>query len=71
MLAVPAGCLIAGVLMEWLGRLNTIKLAAFPCVVGWILMATGNSFIMILIGRILTGLSCGKKSTLHLLFFCF
>lgn len=54
--------------MEWLGRLNTIKLAAFPCVVGWILMATGNSFTMILIGRILTGLSCGNNYSIFDIF---
>lgn len=53
---VPVGCMIAGILMEWLGRLNTIKLAAIPCCVGWILMATATNVYMLLAGRILTGL---------------
>lgn len=55
-LAVPVGCLFAGVLMEWIGRLNTIKIAALPCVLGWIMIATGTNFYLLLIGRILTGL---------------
>lgn len=55
-LAVPPGCLIAGVLMEWIGRLNTIKCAAIPCVIGWTLIATATNMPLLLIGRILTGL---------------
>lgn len=41
--------------MEWLGRLNTVKLAAIPCVIGWALIASADNFIQLLIGRILTG----------------
>lgn len=55
-LFVPVGCLIAAILMEWIGRLNTIKLAALPCVLGWALIANSSSFAQILLGRILTGL---------------
>lgn len=55
-LAVPVGCLFAGFLMEYIGRLNTIKIAALPCVVGWILIATAPNFYCLLGGRILTGL---------------
>lgn len=42
--------------MEQIGRLNTIKLAAIPCVIGWILIAIASDVYTILIGRILTGL---------------
>lgn len=55
-LAVPPGCLFAGVLMEWIGRLNTIKCAAIPCVIGWTFIATATNMYTLLIGRILTGL---------------
>lgn len=55
-LSVPVGCLFSAILMEWIGRLNTIKLAAIPCVTGWILIATAPNMAMLLIGRILTGL---------------
>lgn len=54
-LSVPVGCLISAVLMEWLGRLNTVKLAAIPCVLGWALIANASNFVELLIGRILTG----------------
>lgn len=42
--------------MEWIGRLNAIKLAAIPCCVGWILIATASNIYMLLAGRVLTGL---------------
>lgn len=54
-LSVPVGCLISAILMEWIGRLNTIKLAAIPCVCGWALIANSSNFVEILVGRILTG----------------
>lgn len=55
-LAVPVGCLFAGVLMEWIGRLNTIKLAAIPCIIGWVMIAMADNIYLLLGGRILTGL---------------
>lgn len=55
-LAVPVGCMTAGVLMEYIGRLNTIKLSAIPCCIGWVLMATSTNVYTLLAGRILTGL---------------
>lgn len=84
-LSVPVGCLISAVLMEWLGRLNTVKLAAIPCVIGWVLIACAKNFTVLLIGRILTGwaqwnwwkiffwarinFEQATKNTLHLLLF--
>lgn len=55
-LSVPPGCFIAGYLMDLIGRLNTIKSAAIPCCIGWIVMATATNFYAMLAGRILTGL---------------
>uniref|UniRef100_A0A182IKM6 Major facilitator superfamily (MFS) profile domain-containing protein n=1 Tax=Anopheles atroparvus TaxID=41427 RepID=A0A182IKM6_ANOAO len=55
---VPIGSLVAGVMMEFLGRLNTIKLAAIPCVAGWVSIALANSFTWIMVGRVLTGFAC-------------
>lgn len=55
-LSVPVGCMFSGFLMEYIGRLNTIKSAAIPCIIGWILMATASNIYMLLAGRILTGL---------------
>lgn len=59
-IAVPVGCLFAGGLMEWIGRLNTIKIAAIPCCLGWIAIALAQDFYVLLLGRIITGLGCGK-----------
>uniref|UniRef100_A0A6E8W0L2 MFS domain-containing protein n=1 Tax=Anopheles coluzzii TaxID=1518534 RepID=A0A6E8W0L2_ANOCL len=55
---VPIGSLVAGVMMEFLGRLNTIKLAAVPCVAGWVAIALANNFTWIMVGRVLTGFAC-------------
>lgn len=55
-LSVPVGCLFSAVIMEYLGRLTAIKLAAIPCVIGWIVIATATNFYALLGGRILTGL---------------
>jgi predicted MFS family arabinose efflux permease len=51
--------MLAGFTMEYVGRLNTIKIAAVPCLIGWFLIAIGSSFGTILCGRLLTGVSAG------------
>ncbi|KAK9753920.1 Sugar transporter [Popillia japonica] len=43
--------------MDWIGRLNTLKLTAIPVTIGWILIATATNYPMILVGRILTGVA--------------
>ncbi|XP_069703051.1 facilitated trehalose transporter Tret1-2 homolog [Periplaneta americana] len=58
-LVVPIGALMAGFVMEYVGRLNTIKIAAVPCLLGWFFIATGQNFATILCGRLLTGVSAG------------
>lgn len=59
-LIVPPGAMMGGFLMDSIGRLNTIKLAAIPGVIGWCLIASANNFYMLLAGRLLTGLASGK-----------
>lgn len=58
---VPIGALVAGITMEYFGRLNTIKLAAIPCAIGWIMLATGQNFSVLLIARLLIGASSGNN----------
>ncbi|XP_076634429.1 facilitated trehalose transporter Tret1 isoform X1 [Colletes latitarsis] len=53
----PVGALMGGFLMEILGRLRTLQLGAIPCVAGWILIALSTNIPMLLVGRLLTGLS--------------
>lgn len=57
-LVVPIGGIFTGFIMEHIGRLNTLMLAGVPFVCGWILIACSSNIYMILVGRILHGLSC-------------
>ncbi|KAK9753919.1 Sugar transporter [Popillia japonica] len=54
---VPVASLICGVVMDSIGRLNTLKITAIPVTIGWILIATATNYPMILLGRILTGVA--------------
>ncbi|XP_063699351.1 facilitated trehalose transporter Tret1-2 homolog isoform X2 [Culicoides brevitarsis] len=54
----PVASISAGFIMDAIGRLNTIKLAAIPAIIGWILIAAANNVAMVLIGRVLTGFGC-------------
>lgn len=57
-LMVPIGSIIAGYLMDLIGRVNTIKVAAIPSIFGLILIATAPNVYFILAGRIFTGIAC-------------
>lgn len=59
-LMIPFGSIIAGFSMESIGRINTIKLAAIPSIIGWILISTSTNIYQVLAGRMLTGIACGK-----------
>lgn len=61
-LAVPIGAITGGFVMDSIGRLNTVKLAAIPGVLGWTLIAMATNFHMLVIGRLLTGLASGGLS---------
>lgn len=61
-LVIPIGSIFAGILMEWIGRLNTIIVAAIPSIMGWIMIAMAPNIYWILGGRVLTGIACGKKN---------
>jgi len=64
-LVVPIGAVLAGFIMEYLGRLNTIKIATVPCLVGWFLIAAGTNFTTVLCGRLLTGVSAGSNTRIY------
>lgn len=53
------GCIIGGYLMEKIGRRGIHIFTCFPFVIGWLFIALANSNAMLLIGRLLTGLSDG------------
>ncbi|KAK9509422.1 hypothetical protein O3M35_006746 [Rhynocoris fuscipes] len=54
-LVVPVVALFSGYLVDSIGRLNTIRIACIPYIIGWILIATANNITMLFIGRFLTG----------------
>lgn len=49
--------MMGGFIMDSIGRLNTIKLAAIPGAIGWSLIATATNVPMLIVGRLLTGLA--------------
>lgn len=54
-IVVPVGGIIGGFFMDSIGRLNTIKLAVIPSVIGWSLIASAQNVPMIIAGRLLAG----------------
>jgi facilitated trehalose transporter len=62
-LMVPIGSIIAGFLMDMIGRINTIKAAAFPAILGFVLIATAPNVYFILAGRIFMGIACALGSS--------
>lgn len=57
-LMVPIGSIIAGFMMDKIGRINTLKIAALPSLFGLILIATAPNVYWIIAGRIFVGISC-------------
>ncbi|KAJ9600660.1 hypothetical protein L9F63_026207, partial [Diploptera punctata] len=53
------GSLVAGPLMQLLGRRRTLMISSPLWVLGWILIATSQSYEMIICARILTGFCVG------------
>ncbi|XP_028131313.1 facilitated trehalose transporter Tret1 [Diabrotica virgifera virgifera] len=56
-LIAPFASIVSGVLMDKFGRLNTIKLAIVPGVLGWVALALAPNMKIIIMGRILTGIA--------------
>lgn len=56
-ICAPFGALLGGFLMETVGRLRTLQIGAIPGVIGWILIACSNNIPMLLVGRLLSGMS--------------
>lgn len=51
----PIGALSGGLIMDSIGRLNILKLAAIPSILGWVMIATAQNVMMVIFGRILVG----------------
>lgn len=64
-LMIPVASICAGFMMESIGRVNTLMIATFPYVAGWIMIATAPNIYWILGGRFLHGISVGKTLVLN------
>lgn len=58
------GTIICGPIMEKLGRKRAMGLLALPFILGWLVIGTALNFTMIMVGRLLTGISFGSSRTL-------
>jgi facilitated trehalose transporter len=59
-LVAPIGSLLSGYLMDRWGRVNLLKFSILPGVLGWVLIATAPNLVMIILGRIVSGLASSE-----------
>lgn len=52
-------CILAGYIMNIVGRRNLMLLIVFPFLIGWILLMIPQNVVMIIVGRALIGVACG------------
>ncbi len=60
-LIVPGAAILTGFLVDYIGRISTLKSAAVPYIAGWLLIANASNFMTLLIGRFLTGFALGTR----------
>lgn len=66
-IVIPFASIFSGLMMDGIGRLNTIKIAGIPGVIGWIIIALAPNVLWIILGRILVGISSGNNFFLDLI----
>ncbi|KAJ8967883.1 hypothetical protein NQ317_013785 [Molorchus minor] len=57
--ATPLGSLLSGVLMDRCGRKLALQIASTPLILGWILIGLSENHAVLLLGRLIAGLSAG------------
>ncbi|CAH0555937.1 unnamed protein product [Brassicogethes aeneus] len=57
--ATPFGSLLSGLLMDRCGRKLALQIASMPLILGWILIGLANNHGLLLLGRLVAGLSAG------------
>jgi facilitated trehalose transporter len=58
-LASFIGTILSGPMLQFFGRQSTLVLLTIPYILGWLLIGFAQDVIMILAGRVLTGLAAG------------
>lgn len=66
-IATPIGCFVSGPLSDKFGRKSALLWINVVCLIGWVVIATaqqfpGQQYPVLLIGRVITGLSTGLAS---------
>jgi MFS family permease len=64
----PLGALIGGTLAELFGRRMTLLIAAFPYVVGWLLISVSTDLYWLGAGRFVTGFAVSKTNQVYFTF---
>ncbi|XP_076256617.1 facilitated trehalose transporter Tret1-2 homolog isoform X1 [Rhynchophorus ferrugineus] len=54
---IPPASIVSGFIMDNFGRLNCIKIAGIPGVIGWSMIACAQNVPIIILGRLLVGIS--------------
>ncbi|XP_075237536.1 facilitated trehalose transporter Tret1-like [Lycorma delicatula] len=57
--AAPMGSILAGPMMDRLGRRTTLQLSLIPIIAGWTFMSLAPNHIVLVIGRLLAGFAVG------------
>lgn len=57
--ATPLGSLLSGVLMDRCGRKLALQIASLPLILGWVLISLAQNHTLLLVGRVVAGLSAG------------
>ncbi|XP_049823251.1 facilitated trehalose transporter Tret1-like isoform X2 [Aethina tumida] len=57
--ATPFGSLLSGVLMDRCGRKLALQIASMPLILGWILIGFASNHGVLLLGRLVAGISAG------------
>lgn len=58
-LPMSIGCILAGLLLERVGRRTTLFLVSVPFVAGWVIISAARDLPALLVGRFITGLCVG------------
>ncbi|XP_018901427.2 LOW QUALITY PROTEIN: facilitated trehalose transporter Tret1 [Bemisia tabaci] len=54
------GCILTALVVDILGRKNTMIVVVLPCTIGWSLIVWADSVLMLCLGRFILGTTCGS-----------
>ncbi|KAB7497524.1 Facilitated trehalose transporter Tret1 [Armadillidium nasatum] len=58
-LGASIGCILAGFCLRYFGRRGTILYSSIIPTIGWILLISAPNYLLLVTGRVITGLYCG------------